>query len=189
MPRRPYDKKKIGKFIGWGGEHLVFDYGENRVIKFSLHVWLAGKKAVEKLKRDYEIGQKYFGDYILPTEILTWKNNKKAVEIQDKISVRFLTAADLRNSLTKGQFDDIMERYKKMEAEIGSVFDLFGREGLFKIKPDFVSNILITPSGKLILNDFTVLKLNKFKMRELPIWFLIQWAKRRQKKLLKNFVK
>jgi len=185
--QKPYDKKKVGKFLGWGGEHLVFKYGDKQVIKFSLHTWLSGKSAVDKKIKDYEIGNRYFNRYLLPTEILTWKKGKRATEIQDKIQCRFLTKKDLSDSLTKKQFNDIMERYKKMEQETGEVFDLFGREGLFRFKSDIISNILVTPQG-LILNDFTILKLDKFKLRELPIWIIIQWAKRRQRKLLKKFI-
>jgi len=186
MPRRPYDKKKIGKFIGWGGEHLVFNYGDSQVIKFSLHVWLAGKKAVEKKQKDYETGRKYFTPYLLPTEILIWAKGKRAAEIQEKISCRFLKLADLKNDLIKKQFTDMMERYERMEKEIGAPFDLLGREGLFKFQPDFLSNVLITPEHKLTLIDFTLLEL-KPSWFDWPIWFLIQWAKKKQAKILRKF--
>ncbi|MFA5318500.1 MAG: hypothetical protein WC323_03440 [Patescibacteria group bacterium] len=187
MRQKPYDKNKIGKFIGWGGEHLVFKYGDKHVIKFSLHVWLSGKSAVDKKIKDYEVGKKYFNEYLLPVEILTWKKGKRAVEIQEKIQARFLTKKDLDDALTKHQFNDIMERYQRMEIDAGEIFDLFGREGLFKLKPDFISNILITPNNRLVLNDFTILKLEKVKIREIFIWIIIEWAKRRQSKLLKRF--
>jgi len=181
-----YDKNKIGKFLGWGGEHLVYEYGEASVIKFSLHVWLAGRRAVDKLKKDYVIGQKYFVSYLLPTEIIVWSQGKKAAEIQEKIKCRFLKLADLADPLIKKQFLDIMERYRRMELEIGVPFDLLGREGLFKIKPTFLSNILVTPEQKLILIDFTVLAL-KPTWRDWPLWFIIKWAKWRQKKIIKKF--
>ncbi len=184
----PYDKNKIGKFLGWGGEHLVYKYGPNRVIKFSLHVWLAGQKAAEKLKRDYQIGQKYFAPYLLPTEILAWSQGKRAAEIQEKIQCRFLKSADLADPLIKKQFIDIIECCRRMELEIGAPFDLLGREGLFKIKPDFLSNILVTPEQKLILIDFTILAL-KPSWRDWPLWFLIKWAKWRQKKVLQHITR
>ncbi|MBU1084809.1 MAG: hypothetical protein ABIH48_01380 [Candidatus Falkowbacteria bacterium] len=194
MQNKPYDKNKIGKFIGWGGEHLVFAYGANSVIKFSLHVWLSDQSAVEKLKKDYELGQKYFGQYILPTDILTWKNSRKAVEIQEKIECRFLAKQDLSSQggqatpLIKKQFDDIMQRYQKMEQETGLLFDLFGREGLLSLRPNKISNILVTPDGKIILIDFTILELKPL-IREIPLWLIVQWAKRRQGRLLKKFLK
>jgi hypothetical protein len=188
MRQKPYDKDKIGKLVGWGGEHLVFNYENDSVIKFSLHICLAGKKAVAKLKRDYEMGQKYFAPYILPTEILTWKNEKRAAEIQEKIKCRFLRLADLSDPLIKKQFIDMMERYQQMEREIGAPFDLLGREGLFKIKPDFLSNILVMPEHKLTLIDFTLLEL-KPSWFDWPIWFLIRWAKWKQEKILRKFNK
>lgn len=178
----------MGKFIGWGGEHFVFAYDNDKVIKFSLHVWLSGQSAVEKIKTDYAAGQRYFTPYLLPTEILTYNNSRACVDIQPKIQCRFLEKKDLSNPLIKEQFSDIMSRCQKMERETGWVFDLFGREGLFRFRPQLISNILVTPEDKLILIDFTLLHLNKVKMRELPIWLLMQWAKRRQKKLLSNFI-
>ena len=189
MRKKPYEKNKIGKFIGWGGEHFVFQYGEEKVIKFSLHIWLSGKSAVDKKIRDYEIGRSYFNEYLLSEEIVTWSQGKKAVEIQTKIDCRFLTKKDLIDNEIKKQFVDIMSRYETMEKTTGFVFDLFGREGLFTINPDFISNILITSNKKLVLIDFTILNLTKIKIREIPIWLLIEWAKKRQKKLLINFNK
>ena len=183
---KPYSRQKINKFIGWGGEHLVFAYGANSVIKFSLHVWLSGQSAVEKLKKDYELGQKYFGQYILPTDILTWKNSRKVVEIQEKIECRFLEKKDLKDHLIKKQFDDIIQRYQKMEQETGLLFDLFGREGLLGLRPNKISNILVTPSNNLILIDFTILELKPL-IREIPLWLIVQWAKRRQRRLLERF--
>jgi hypothetical protein len=186
--RKPYDKKKIGKFIGWGGEHVVFAYDSDKVIKFSLHVWLSGRSAVEKIKTDYAAGQRYFASYLLPTEILVYKDGRACAEIQPKIACRFLERKDLESPLIKRQFDDIMSRYQRMERETGLVFDLFGREGLFRFRPQFISNILVTSEDKLVLIDFTLLYLEKIKWRELPILLIIKWAAWRQRKLLKSFI-
>jgi len=184
---KPYDKKRTGKFIGWGGEHFVFAYDTDKVIKFSLHVWLSGRSAVEKIKTDYEIGQLYFAPYLLPTEILIYKNGHACAEIQPKIQCRFLEKKDINTPLIKEQFSDIMSRCQKMERETGWVFDLFGREGLFRFRPQRISNILVTPEDKLVLIDFTLLHLERIKARELPIWLIIQFALWRQAKLLQHF--
>jgi len=187
--KKPYDKNKIGKFIGWGGEHLVYEYEKDKVIKFSLHVCLSGKSAVDKIRRDYHDGLKYFSGYILPTDILTWSDGKKCAEIQKKIECRFLRRNDLQNPLINEQFFDIMQRHQIMENETNEVFDLLGREGLFKFKLNFISNILVTSGNKLILIDFTILNLHPLKLREWPLWLIITWAKHRQKKLLSDFIK
>jgi|GEM_PF-2199811 len=187
MRKVTYDKTKVGKFIGWGGEHLVFNYGEDKIIKFSLHVLIAGKTAVQKKVRDYEIGRKYFDPYLLPTEIIAWKDGRRAVEIQQKINCRFLKLADLDNSLIKKQFIDIMERCQRMAKEIGAPFDLLGREGLLAVDPDFLSNILVTPANRLVLIDFTILSLEQVKLREIFIWLIIKWAKRKQRRIMKKF--
>ncbi|MDP3900100.1 MAG: hypothetical protein Q8Q23_03415 [bacterium] len=187
--KKPYDKNKIGKFIGWGGEHLVFAYGDSQVIKFSLHVFISGKSAVDKIIEDYHIGKKYFDSYILDTAILPYKNGRRCAEIQSKITCRFLTKKDLNRTLIKKQFDDIMERYQRMNKELKITFDLFGREGLLHpFKNKAMSNILVTPEAKLVLIDFSIMKLKKVKLREIPIWLLIEWARRRQEKLLNHFI-
>lgn len=188
MAAKPYDKSKIGKFIGWGGEHFVFAYGDSQVIKFSLHVFISGKSAVDKMIEDYRIGKKYFDSYVLDTEILPYKNGRKCVEIQPKIICRCLTKKDLDDDLIKQQFNDIIERYQLMNRELKVVFDLFGREGLLNpFKNKEMSNILVTPEAKLILIDFSIMELKKVKLRELPIWLFIEWAKKRQEKLLQRF--
>src|SRR3989338_1392924 len=112
---KPYDKNKVGKFIGWGGEHLVYAYGDDRVIKFSLHVWLSGKTAVEKIVADYALGKRYFDGYLLPTDVRTWRNGTRCVELQPNIQCRFFHRNDIANLLLKGQFDDIIQRCRPME--------------------------------------------------------------------------
>lgn len=184
---KPYHKNKIGRCIGWGGEHLVFEYGEDQVIKFSLHVLLSGKSAVDKIQYDYDQGLKYFQDYIWPTDIITWHNGSKCIEIQQKVQCRFLRKDDLCHPIVKQQFVDIMSRYDHMATETNQVFDLLGREGLLKRKLNYISNILITPERKLILIDFTILNINKPKFREWPLRLIIMWARYRQKKLLLSF--
>ena len=75
-----------------------------------------------------------------------------------------------------------------MNKELKITFDLFGREGLLNpFKNKAMSNILVTPESKLVLIDFSVMELKKVKLREIPIWLFIIWAKHRQEKLLRNF--
>lgn len=185
---KPYDKSKIGIFLGYGGEHLVYEYGADKVIKYSLHIAISGKSAVRKKVRDYEIGRLYFNEYLIPTEIIEWKNGRWAVELQDKVTHRFLRKEDLDDPKLRAQFDDIMARYRRLEAETGEVFDLFGREGLFSFgRPASMSNILVTPEGTLALNDFTLLSLDP-RWWEWPLWLFIRWARGRQARLLQQFL-
>lgn len=184
---RPYDKTKIGKFLGYGGEHIVYEYGDDKVIKFSLHMAISGRVAIRKKVSDYEIGRQYFNEYLLATEIIEWRNGRRAVEIQEKIAHRFFHKDDLRNPVLRRQFDDIMARYRRMEADTGWVFDLFGREGLLSLRrPQKISNILVS-GEQLRLNDFTLLAITA-RWWELPLLAFIHWAQRRQAKLLERFL-
>lgn len=185
---KPYDKSKIGKFIGYGGEHIVYEYGTDKVIKFSLHVYMSGASAVAKKVADYEVGRRYFNEYVIPTEVIEWRNGKRAVELQNRVACRFLQKEDLKNADIKRQFDDIMARYRRLEAETGTVFDLFGREGLLSLRrPTYMSNIMVGEDGRLLLNDFTLLSLAP-RWWEWPLWLVIRWARGRQEQLLRRFL-
>ncbi len=186
--QKPYDKNKIGKFIGWGGEHLVFEYEDDKVIKFSMHVWLIGKTAVKKKIEDYKIGSKYFSKYLIPIDIRTWSKGRRAVEIQQKVNCRFFHRLDLKNPTLRHQFEDIITRYQRMKSDLGYGFDMFGREGLLGRRgKDEISNILVTEKEKLILIDFTAMHIRPI-WYEWPLWLFIKWARRRQEYLLHKFI-
>lgn len=186
---KPYDKTNVGKFLGYGGEHLVYEYGADKVIKYSLHIAISGRSAVQKKVRDYEIGRLYFNEYLIPTEIIEWNDGRWAVELQEKVQHRFLRRDDLDNEAIRTQFDDIMARYRQLEAETGETFDLFGREGLLAWrKPSYISNILVREGDRLALNDFTLLSIRP-RWWEWPLWAFIRWARGRQAKLLQHFLR
>ena len=46
------DKTKIGRLIAWGGEHFVYEYDTDSVIKFSILYFFLGSKAKEKATRN-----------------------------------------------------------------------------------------------------------------------------------------
>ena len=89
------DKTKIGRLIAWGGEHFVYEYDADRVIKFSTLYFFLGSKAKEKATQDYNTCKDFFGKYLLETEIAFSSNNKYIVHIQPKIAGHFLTKKDL----------------------------------------------------------------------------------------------
>ena len=73
---------KIGRLIAWGGEHFVYEYDTDSVIKFSMLYFFLGSKAKEKATQDYDTCKKFFGKYLLETEIAILSNNKHIVQIQ-----------------------------------------------------------------------------------------------------------
>jgi hypothetical protein len=110
MEQEMYDSNKVGKCIAWSGDHYVYEYGQNEVIKFSKFDFFLGKqKALEKSSLDREVCAKYFGTNYLDTKILFSTLNHKVAIIQPKIQGKFLSIEDLSDTLIKEQFQEIMK--------------------------------------------------------------------------------
>jgi hypothetical protein len=185
----PYEKKLMGDIIGMGGEHVVYEYGETQVIKFSWHVFISGKTAVKKLIDDYAIGVSYFKDYLLPTRIEMWKDGREAAEFQERIQCRPFTQDDMRVRDLRAQLHDIFERHARMRAETGCTLDIFGLKGLIGVKPHReISNIQVTDTGRLIILDFTLMHIRP-EWYEWPLVWFLKWAQRRQDRILHKYWK
>lgn len=186
-PTRPYELSKIGRIIGWGGEHVIFNYENGNVIKFSWHVSFSGKQGVKKLIEDYRIGAQYMGSYLLPIEIRTWRDERSAVEIQKKVTCRPIQKTDLKEEKIRKQVQDILQRNQQMIDNLGYGCDLFGFKGLVGRLAHFeISNILLTEDKTVCMVDFTTLTILP-RWYEWPLAKFIQWAQRRQSYLLKTY--
>ena len=162
------DKTKIGQLIAWGGEHFVYEYETDRVIKFSTLYFFLGSKAKEKATQDYDTCKKYFGKYLLETEIAISSNNKYIVQIQPKIAGHYLTKKDLEHEYIQKQFKEIVNRYHTMIKTKNTEIDLIGRAGVFR---RCLGNIFVTHSNELFIFDATLMKVTGFLK---PIVFLIR---------------
>ena len=157
-----YYSKKIGKLISAGSEHVVFEYGDDSVIKFSIvNILIGVDKGYIRATNELSLCKQYFGDYILDTEILLSKNHRFVVEIQPKIEKRYLTIKDMQNPLIRAQFKDIIQRYTKLVTKENIEIDLTGQAGLFKQR---LSNIFITNDNELKIIDTTLLNVSS------PFW-------------------
>jgi len=162
------DKTKIGRLIAWGSEHFVYEYDSNSVIKFSILYFFLGSRAKEKATQDYDICKKFFGKYLLETEIAISSNNKHIVHIQPKIVGHFLTKKDLEHEYIQKQFKEIVNGYHSMIKTENTEIDLIGRGGVFK---RCLSNIFVTPNNELLIVDATLMEVTGFLK---PIVFLIR---------------
>ena len=162
------DKTKIGQLIAWGGEHFVYKYDTDRVIKFSTLYFFLGSKAKEKATRDYDTCKEFFGKYLLETEIAISPNNKYIVHIQPKIEGHFLTKKDLEHKYIQKQFKEIVNGYHSMIKTKNTEVDLIGRAGGFR---RCLSNIFVTPNNELLIIDATLMEVTGFLK---PIVFLIR---------------
>jgi hypothetical protein len=177
------DKTKIGRLIAWGGEHFVYEYEADKVIKYSTLYFFLGSKAKEKATRDYDTCKKYFGKYLLETEIAISSNEKYIVQIQPKIAGHYLTKKDLEHEYIHKQFKEIATGYHAMIITKNTEIDLIGRAGVFR---RCLGNIFVTKNDELLIFDATLLEVTGFLK---PIVFLIRtFITWRQNSTMKYFL-
>jgi hypothetical protein len=160
-----YDSEKIGKLISAGSEHIIFNYGDNKVIKFSIINFLIGKDmGIARETSELSLCKKYFKEYVLDTEILSSKNHRFIAEVQPKIKQQYLNIEDMNQPLIRNQFIEIIQIYNQLISDEKNEVDLTGQAGLFGKR---LSNIFITDDKKLVIMDATLLKATG------PIWLKI----------------
>ena len=180
-----YDKNKIGKFIAWGGDHVVYDYDTDKVIKFSLIEFIYGKKGQEKSINDYYISKRFFEKYLLETEFVISKDGRYTAAVQPKIFGHYLSKSDLNDIGIQKQFEQIIKKYNKLLKSNYPKIDLVGRGGAFR---NFMSNVFVTPGKQLLIIDSTLLEFKSSGMFR-PIFFVIcSYADWRQKYLINDFL-
>ena len=157
MNTKYYDKTKIGKLISAGSEHIVFNYDNNKVIKFSIIDFLLGRnKGLKRANSELSVCKQYFGGYILETQIVTSVNLRYIAQIQPKVTKRYLKIDDMTNPSIRKQFIEIIQNYERLIADGNPEIDLTGQAGLFKQR---FSNIFIV-DNQLTIIDTTLLKTN-----------------------------
>ena len=149
-----YKKSKIGKLLSFGSEHIVYSYDIDKVLKFSLiHFFYGHKKGIEWSQKELEISKKYFGDFILNTEIVISENKHYFAQLQPKIIEHHLTAKDLDNKILYQQFLKIIDGYHQMCKDRQPEIDLIGQKGIFK---KCMSNIFVLNNNQLVIMDATL---------------------------------
>lgn len=181
-----YDRTKIGKLIAWGGEHFVYDYDKDKIIKFSIIEFILGrKKAEEKANQDYSNAKKFFGKYLLETEVVNSPSGRYIALIQPKIVGHYLSKKDLEIGFVWQQFKEIMDGYFKMIKAGNVEVDLIGRPGAFN---RCMANIFVTNDNKLLIIEATSIDIKYFFFLK-PFFSLLRicvlW---RQNSTIKDFM-
>jgi len=173
-----YDPSRIGQCISLlFGEHTVYRYGESEVIKFSHVTHLLRDNEINYLRRDIEIGEKYFGEYMVPTRIATRADGKRPVLIQPFVHGRILEKSDLKNPALAQQYRDIINRHRRLLEDGHPAIDLMSGIGFLLGKP---RNIYLTDEGMLRLIDVTSVEMFSAPFRA--------WVERRQSAMLERYV-
>lgn len=180
-----YDKSKIGKLISWGGDHTVYNYGTDKVIKFSLIGLMMGQGGLAKIIRDYEISKKFFGDFVLTTCFLKPQGKKLSVAIQTKIAGHYLHKKDLTDPVVNNQFRKIMEDNRQLLLAGYDQIDFVGRGGVFT---NSFSNIFVTPTKQLVIIDTTLIEFKGSRLFYPLFWFIELGAKWRNNVLIRKYI-
>ena len=166
-----YEASKKGRLIAWAGDHFVYAYGKDEVIKFSKFDFFLGyERALKKAVDDYALCKKYFDEFLLDTRIVVSLDTKFVALIQKKISGTHLAARDLRKPDVLRNYRDLVERYHDMTAREHTFLDLIRQKGLWR---GVVSNIFVTPDNQLLLFDATLFDVHEFPLWLRPFFFLL----------------
>lgn len=158
-----YDKQKIGRMIAWHGDHFVYEYGIDQVIKFSKLDYLLGfEKAKQVVPHEYELFKQFFGDYLLPTQFVVSPAGRRIAGIQSKLRGRSLRISDLKDDAIRRQSREILAAYQRLVTSGHPEIDLMGHEGLFRFWDRSLGNIFITDDNQLRIFDATSLDLKRF---------------------------
>lgn len=179
-----YDRKLIGKCISWGSDHTVYEYGPDKVIKFSVSDFLLGKS---KTISDYTTCREFFGEYILGTEHVQSVHGEHKAGIQPKITGEYLLASHFSDQSIRNQFKEIMDAYDCMKAAQKGEIDLVGSGGILV---RCLSNIFVSPEKKLIIIDSSILDLQGHyfnPLRYIFLFIICPIAIARQRSTIKKF--
>jgi hypothetical protein len=180
-----YDENKIGSRLSWIGDHYVYNYGTDQIIKFSKFDTLrdVGEAAWQNTAK-LALFRSYFGPYLLQTELMHSHDDKHIALIQPKVSGHHLQLSDLARSKVREQCADLLARYESLKAS-NVFFDLIGREGLLH---GGLGNILVTPTDDLTIFDILFLELSQYPLWVRPfLWLLIVCGRPIQGRRIKQF--
>jgi len=177
-----YNPARIGKLITgrFSGDHSVYEYDSDKVIKFSkIDFFLGFQNALRKTIADQEACAQFFGEYVVPTQIVVSPEGRRVALIQPLIQGRSFAKEDLREADIRRQFIDVMERYQTMISSGATRIDLVGHEGLLNGR---FGNMFITPERRLLIFDTTSVDFARSLLGKIlmyPLVMLFLWIQNR----------
>lgn len=185
----PFDENKVGKRLSLSGEHSVYQYGDKQVIKFPIGpIYRANsEEAYLKVANEAKLAETYLAEFMVPFEVLTYikKGRKKYCIIQnfvkgEALKIKFMQDPELRSRLQK-----LIDANNIMYSSSGFTVELFGIRRLIVhgLIPE-MQNVLILPDRSLKIIDFGMISDTMMVSSSPLVRMVIQWAVKRQKKLL-----
>jgi hypothetical protein len=183
-----YKPNDVGKYITFGGEHIVYEDGPKKVIKFSMNDYLWGPAWGKKAQDDYAICKKHLRGFVLDTRFLASPDGKRTAQVQTRVSGEPLMMHHLQKDTIREQLEKIALIYRSMTAESRTI-DLLGLGGVFK---PCLSNIFVRDTNELCIIDATLLDSEHFPFVHSRIKsilnFFCQIVIRRQERLLEQML-
>lgn len=191
----------VGMYIAEGGQHYVFHYKDNQVIKFPKNTFLMNIYGMHKCQTMLDCNDlvsRIFGDYVIKSEVIPCKNHKQYLVIQDFI--------ENGRELCINNFHKVKEEFHKvaiMNQELLKTdtmsHDFLGFFGFFKClnallfnkkQHAVIENVLVYEKNgisKLIIVDFNLFETKIFNNKINPIhWMVDQFFYRGSKFLIKR---
>jgi hypothetical protein len=192
MENSAFEEKLVGRFIAAGGEHKVFRYGDDKVIKFPFgpRYWVNPAKYCENLRRDELIVRRYFGAYLVQREIHFYYIGSRPsyVIIEPKLHGRHLLRDDLKIKAVYKQFQEIVEINSEMINQEDLSVEIFGLRGLLLKGRWEASNIMFNPdNNRIFITDAGVMHFGRNQDQQILLSLVTVWAMRRQAKLIKHY--
>lgn len=178
-----YGKSKVGRYIGMGIIHVVYEYGDDYVIKYAPLTRIMGSRVQDRIQHDRDTIEYYLDADVVRTIKLNTPGGGLVARKQLRISGQPLQIEHLNNQYTKESFLRLRDNVAKMKTEIDCVPDLIGSGGLFH---GGFGNVLVDESGKIHIIDGSLMTVHR-----LP-WYLklahpfVWYVKKRQMALFEK---
>lgn len=180
-----YQPEKVGALLSCLGDHRVYRYDTNWVIKFSQFDRCRTTPDLEQFYRtEVTALTEIFGEYYLQPTVVTDPERTRVAVIQP-----FVVGEPLRNThFTRAdifrQFQDIEYCWRKSQ-QAGEYIDLVGGGRHFFLAA--FGNIFVTSDGKLLIIDSSILRPKDFSVFvRFGVWFVIFCGNHIQKQRIKK---
>ena len=152
------EPEKVGQCVGNGAGHVVYQYGEDSVIKIPRLRWVKHNLSIITAKdaeHSLQLAKKHFALYIPTTKIWPNQHNQSYCIVQHRLpSFENLSLKHIRNMPTVAeQFTDILRRNQQLIRHKGLSLDFFGKEGsvktilaLFRLTQPQMANVAVSIS-------------------------------------------
>jgi hypothetical protein len=180
-----YNQQEIGACIARLGDHRVYRYGEDEVIKFSQFDWCrTADDLVAYYQSEISVLMEAFGAYMVPTQVVVSANRKRVALLQPLIEGTPLRKTDLHDAAVARQLQVVVTALHATQKD-GEYIDLVGGGKNFFAAA--LGNIFITSDGCLQIIDVTVLRTKDFWVLVRPVvWLIICFGRAIQKQRIER---